>query len=119
MTVGVDLATEPAKTAMASLEWHRRSATVSQLLLGVTDAHITRAAGNATKVGIDCPLGWPDDFLAFVTAHHAGRVVAPEDVAGKDWRRRLAYRETDRAVKTATGVQPLSVAADRISLTAM
>jgi hypothetical protein len=34
-------------------------------------------------------------------------------------RRRLAYRATDRAVREATGLQPLSVAADRIGLTAM
>jgi hypothetical protein len=51
--------------------------------------------------------------------HHAGHVVAPQEVAGRDWRRKLAYRATDRAVRERTGLTPLSVAADRIGLTAM
>jgi predicted nuclease with RNAse H fold len=70
-------------------------------------------------VGVDCPLGWPDEFVSFLVEHHDGHVVAPQDVAGKAWRRRLAYRATDRAVQAACGVTPLSVAADRIGLTAM
>ncbi|MDP9396835.1 MAG: DUF429 domain-containing protein [Actinomycetota bacterium] len=76
-------------------------------------------AAEVTKLGVDCPLGWPDDFVAFVNAHRIGDVVAPQDLAGKDWRRRLAYRATDRAVREATGLTPLSVTADRIGLTAM
>jgi hypothetical protein len=51
--------------------------------------------------------------------HHAGHVVAPQEVPGRDWRRKLAYRATDRAVRERTGLTPLSVAADRIGVTAM
>ena len=113
------MATEPAKTAMAVLRWSVAGAAVQSLVLDVDDAAITNAATDADKLGIDCPLGWPDDFLLFLQEHHAGHVVAPQEVAGRDWRRKLAYRATDRAVRERTGLTPLSVAADRIGLTAM
>lgn len=120
LTAGVDLSTEPATTALATIEWVAGAAVVRSLRLGVNDDMITEAARAAVKLGLDCPLGWPDDFVAFLNQHHKGHVVvAPEDVAGKDWRRRLAYRATDRSVHAATRLTPLSVAADRIGLTAM
>ena len=104
---------------MAVLRWSVTGAAVQSLVLDVDDAAITNAATHADKLGIDCPLGWPDDFLLFLQEHHAGQVVAPQEVAGRDWRRKLAYRATDRAVRERTGLTPLSVAADRIGLTAM
>lgn len=36
-----------------------------------------------------------------------------------DWRRTLAYRETDREASRLTGRWPLSVSTDRLGLTAM
>ena len=119
ITAGIDLETEPETTALATIEWGAGAAVVTSLRLGVLDDMIIDSAAAATKLGIDCPLGWPDEFVAFVNAHHTDHVVAPEDVAGKDWRRRLAYRATDRAIRETTGLTPLSVAADRIGLTAM
>jgi predicted nuclease with RNAse H fold len=119
ITAGVDFATESARTALAEIEWNDGRAAVTSLELGVDDARIVEASGAAAKLGIDCPLGWPDAFLDFVTSHHAGRAVRPAGVAGDRWRAFLAYRETDRAVQQATGLWPLSVAADRIGLTAM
>ena len=89
-------------------------------MLGVDDRLILDTASTRVDVlGLDCPLGWPEDFLRFLTAHRDGMPVGPQDVAGKDWRRRLAYRATDRAIVASCGVKPLSVAADRIGLTAM
>lgn len=119
ITAGVDLATEPAKTATATITWTAEGAVVSSLLLGADDEDILNSISGVDVLGIDCPLGWPDDFVAFVQAHHSGHVVAPAHVAGKDWRQRLANRETDRQVRAACGLRPLSVAADRIALTAM
>ena len=119
ITAGVDLATEPARTALATVRWSSGRASVLSLSLGVDDANIAEAALSAAKLGLDCPLGWPDDFLRFLQAHQAGRAVAPQEVAGRDWRRRLAYRTTDRVVREVTGLTPLSVAADRIGRTAM
>ncbi len=119
ITAGVDLATEPERTALAVLDWNESGARVTVLSVGVDDDQVVRTAEQVTTLGIDCPLGWPDTFVEFLQGHHTGHVLAPRDVRGTDWRRTLAYRETDRAVRAVTGLTPLSVAADRIGLTAM
>jgi predicted nuclease with RNAse H fold len=85
----------------------------------VDDDAIVEAILQADKAGVDCPIGWPSEFVAFVSAHHTGHVVTPDDVAGRDWRRDLAFRHTDLAVRDATGLVPLSVSADRIGHAAM
>ena len=117
-TAGVDLATQPARTGLAVIAWGSGRARLTQLRLGVTDQDVVEVARTADKVGIDCPLGWPDDFLAFVTAHSAGRVDLSGGESGDELRRRLAYRETDRVLRAA-GSPPLSVSTDRIGLTAI
>ncbi|WP_432507523.1 DUF429 domain-containing protein [Kineococcus arenarius] len=118
ITAGVDLATQPAKTGLAVIEWLPGRARLVQLRLGATDQEIVEVALTADKVGIDCPLGWPDDFIDFITAHAAGRLDLRAGESGDEMRRRLAYRHTDRVLRQA-GSSPLSVAADRIGLTAM
>ena len=119
LTAGIDLSTEPAKTALAVIEWSATGAALTSLALRNSDAALVDAAGRVTVVGIDCPFGWPDDFVDFLAAHRSGTVAVPTGESGTEWRRRLAYRETDRFVQAATGLRPLSVAADRIGLTAM
>ena len=118
-SVGVDLAAEPAGTAVATLDWSGAGAVVTDLVLPADDPAVLAAVLAADKAGIDCPLGWPAPFVAFVTAHEQGHVPVPADLAGRDWRRVLALRGTDLAVHAATGLYPLSVAADRIGHTAM
>jgi predicted nuclease with RNAse H fold len=118
-TVGVDLAAEPAGTAVATIAWSAGRAWVRGLVVGADDDAVVAAIDGADKVGIDCPLGWPVAFVEFVSAHHEGHVTAPDDVAGRDWRRRLAYRVTDEVVRETVGRWPLSVSADRIGHTAM
>jgi len=115
-TVGVDLAAEPMGTAVATIDWSAGQASLSGLVVGAEDSTIVDAITQADKAGIDCPLGWPAPFVAFVAAHHSGHVTVPHDLAG---RRRLAYRETDFAVRATTGRWPLSVATDRIGRPAM
>ncbi|MCU1407792.1 MAG: hypothetical protein JWQ43_4095 [Glaciihabitans sp.] len=119
LTAGIDLAAEPRGTALAVIDWGERSAQLSILRVGIQDSEIVDAAGAAQSIGIDCAFGWPDDFLAFVTAHTAGARVDRSIDEGMDWRRRLAYRETNRDVRRRTGRWPLSVATDRLGLTAM
>jgi predicted nuclease with RNAse H fold len=119
LTVGVDLAAEPAKSALAWIDWSPAGAMVDDLLLAAQDDTVATVVSQADKAGIDCPFGWPQKFVAFVAEHEAGNVVVPEDVAGREWRRQLAFRLTDEAVRQATGLVPLSVAADRIAHTAM
>lgn len=118
ITTGVDLATEPAKTGMATIRWHADGALLTGLRLGVDDDAIVDAAATSAKLGLDCPLGWPDGFVEMLTSHHTGH-LEPHASDDADWRRGLANRATDVAVAQKTGLRPLSVAADRIGLTAM
>ncbi|GAA5019752.1 DUF429 domain-containing protein [Actinopolymorpha pittospori] len=119
LTVGVDLAAEATKTAVAMIDWSRGRASVREVRVGADDDLVLRAVMEAEKAGIDCPFGWPDTFVEFVRAHRDGDVVVPEELAGSAWRRGLAYRVTDEVVRRETGLIPLSVAADLIGHTAM
>jgi predicted nuclease with RNAse H fold len=117
-TAGVDLAADERRTALAVIAWTPGAARVDRLTLAVGDDEIADAAATVTRIGIDCALGWPDAFVAFVTAH-AGAEVQPEVDGGADWRRTLAYRATDRRIREKTGRWPLSVSTDRLGVTAM
>ncbi|MFG1707457.1 DUF429 domain-containing protein [Nonomuraea sp. M3C6] len=114
LTVGIDLAAEAVRTAVAWLDWSAGRARLVRVEVGADDELIVEAVMAASKAGIDCPLGWPDRFVDFVTAHRAGHVRVPEGLAGRAWRRDLALRVTDQVVHEQTGLTPLSVSADRI-----
>lgn len=118
-TAGVDLAAEPKGTAVAVIEWSAGTAVIRELHLGVSDDIIVDIAGRVNKMGIDCALGWPKEFIQFLTAQQALHEKQRDFDGGMDWRRRLAYRETDRHVHAITGRWPLSVSTDRLGLTAM
>jgi predicted nuclease with RNAse H fold len=117
-TVGVDLAADPKKTAIAVIGWSDDGARIEHLSLDSSDEAITSWVGRASKIGIDCALGWPDEFVSFVVSH-ANPVETASVDGGKDWRRTLAYRETDRDIHRRSGRWPLSVSTDRLGLTAM
>jgi predicted nuclease with RNAse H fold len=119
LIAGVDLAAEPKGTALALIDWAEGGAKLVHLALGVNDEGIIDAAKQATKIGIDCALGWPIEFVDFVVAHSQIKPGASPIDGGIDWRRRMAYRETDRQVREITGRWPLSVSTDRLGLTAM
>ncbi|MGP3916870.1 DUF429 domain-containing protein [Nonomuraea sp. 10N515B] len=114
VTVGIDLAAEAVRTAVAWLDWSVGRARLVRVEVGADDALIVDAVMGAGKAGIDCPFGWPDRFVDFVTAHRAGHVHVPEGLVGRAWRRDLALRVTDQVVHEQTGLTPLSVSADRI-----
>ena len=99
ITAGVDLAAEPARTALATVRWSSGRASVLSLSLGVDDAHIAEAALSAAKLGLDCPLGWPDDFLRFQQAHQAGRAVAPQEDRGVSRAEHLAIPSLQAAFR--------------------
>jgi hypothetical protein len=80
LTAGVDLAAEPKGTALAVIEWGSR-ATLLDLSVDVADEQIVEAAGRVAKLGIDCALGWPVEFAAFVRAN-AGLHVEPAEFDG-------------------------------------
>ncbi|GAB5079951.1 DUF429 domain-containing protein [Arthrobacter sp. AD-310] len=123
-TLGVDLAAAAKKTAVAVLEWDEDSpghgsARLVHAALGVEDQDIVDLFGGSDMTGVDCPVGWPDALVPFLTGHakfDAGPVLEHDGIAG---RRLLAYRDTDRFCTARTGLIPLSVSADRLAHPAM
>jgi predicted nuclease with RNAse H fold len=113
-TVGVDLAAQAKHTAVAVVAWGSGSARLVDVEIPADDDAVLRQSERADKVGVDCPLGWPEPFVEFLRAQ---QVNAPETIT-RGWRG-LAYRRTDERVRAATGLVPLSVSTDRIGITAM
>lgn len=118
-TVGVDLAAEDRRTAIASVTWEPGRVVVTNLRVGADDSMIVNAIAASDKAGIDCPLGWPTDFVSFVNAHQGGDQISVSGATGAELRRTLSTRITDRVVRKETGIVPLSVAADRIGYVAI
>lgn len=136
---GVDLAAEAAGTALAVLrvdagqggpgtgESGQRAAgqggsgtvVLDHLRLGVDDETLLAETRDAPLIGIDCAFGWPVDFVDFVARQAGGARLTSGDTGDLAWRRRLAHRETDRVVTERTGARPLSVATDRLGMTAL
>lgn len=115
MTAGLDLAAMPERTALASIKWAGGRAVIRDVICPAGDDVILEAIRQADKTGIDCPLGWPDAFVDFVTAHRSGHVALLPDGLGTGWRRPLTMRHTDTVVHD----KPLSVSADRIAHVAL
>ena len=117
---GVDLAAQAAGTALAVLHaGFDVPVTLESLQLGVDDDAIVKTSRHMGVVGIDCAFGWPIEFVQFVTRQAGGGALEAGDSGDLAWRRRLAYRETDRVVTQRTGARPLSVATDRLGMTAL
>lgn len=114
-SLGIDLSTSAKKTAGCRLEWAdgRCSDGGRPPEVGLADKRVLELMGDADSVGIDCPFGWPDDF---VTALDGWSREDRWD-AGTD-RAPLRYRLTDLEVKSRFRA-PLSVSTDRIGSTAM
>ena len=121
-TLGVDLASQPARTAACRIDWKVGQAHV-RLYDGevLTDAHLLGLMRDktVTKVGLDAPFGWPDPFVEAIGKYQASSGQWPISPDAYDDQRVLVLRETDRAVAATTGRQPLSVSTDRIAFAAM
>ena len=118
LIAGLDLAAEPKASALAVIDWSEQRAELVALELGVSDARVVSVASDIEKLGIDCALGWPASFVEFLNSLNDAN-AAPNFSADKDFRRNLAYRETDRHLHSLTGRWPLSVSTDRLGLTAI
>ena len=119
LIAGLDLAAEAKGSALAVLDWSNNRATLVSLSQGVDDMQIINVVPTVSKLGIDCALGWPVEFSEFIRAHSDPNATGSVFDGTIDWRRRLAYRETDREVRRITGRWPLSVSTDRLSMTAL
>ncbi len=119
LIAGVDLAAEPKGTALAVMDWSADRAQLIDLKLGVSDETIVAIAPEVSKLGIDCALGWPIEFVDFLKQHSMIELTDSTFDGGLAWRRRMAYRETDRQAREITGRWPLSVSTDRLGMTAM
>lgn len=121
LIAGLDLAAEPKGSALAVLEVSKGSGRVrlESLTLGVADEAVVEICPTLGKLGIDCALGWPIDFASFVREYSSPKLPDQVFDGGIDWRRDLAYRETDREVRRVTGRWPLSVSTDRLGMTAL
>ena len=122
LIAGLDLAAEPKATALAVLNWPSQShemVTLVSLEVGVDDKRILDQVARFEKLGIDCALGWPVEFVDFLKSFGSADLGDRVFAGDIDWRRRLAYRETDREVRRITGRWPLSVSTDRLGMTAL
>lgn len=112
-TLGIDLAAQPKDTAVCEIEWLSNNARVVVCECNCTDGRLKEAISAVDKVGIDIPLGWPEPFVLALRGHLAfdpWPSLSPQE---------LRLRATDRHVQTELKINPLSVAADRISIPAM
>lgn len=118
--VGVDLAAAPERTGLAVLveDEGGGTLTVERAVLGADDDEIIETISTADRSGVDVPFGWPESFVRLV-AEHGGGELTPVADTGPAWRRGLALRATDVAVRELTGLNPLSVSTDRIAYPAL
>lgn len=126
-TVGIDLAGSAKRTAVCQVDWQpgglrvefgedRDDAALVRLL--------TDSAVAGRWVGIDCPLGWPIDFVSTVVAHSAHAPLPPpaELIRRSDHKalNPLLYRMTDEVIWNETKSRPpLSVAANLLGVVAL
>jgi len=116
--VGIDLAAQPATTALARGVWDGSRLQLGTLVPAhIDDDQILAALRPPVEVAaLDVPFGWPAAFAALVGRYLPG-APAPRFTAAQ--RDRLRFRQTDLMVRDITGRWPLSVAADRIALPAL
>ncbi|MEZ4452695.1 MAG: DUF429 domain-containing protein [Nannocystaceae bacterium] len=115
-TLGIDLASQPAKTGVASVDWSEGRAAVVEVDRRADDARLDALAREADAIGVDAPFGWPRAFCEFVAAHRRGSIDGPWSDARRD---QLRFRRCDRWIHARTGRWPLSVSSDLIAIPAM
>ena len=112
-TLGVDLASQPKRTATCLIRWGRGSARVESLSLGATDGDLHELFQRADKIGIDAPFGWPAPFTRAVAAYSEETIWPAAEVP------QLRFRRTDAFVRERLGRWPLSVSTDLIAVPAI
>ncbi len=113
VTLGVDLASLPRRTAVCRIRWADGRADIGVPQLNIGDARLLDFASRADRVGVDAPFGWPNTFIRAVSAHHRWRLWPTARLKA------LRFRMTDRFVRERVSRWPLSVSSEKIGVTAM
>ena len=115
--IGVDMATEPRKTAVSVARPVTTGLVVEDSFVPLSGEELVRrltgemAAANRVLLAIDAPLGWPAAFSQILSTHHAGSPIpCDRDV--------FFARETDHFVARELGKNPLAVGSNYIARTA-
>ena len=94
------------------MHWTCGGLHIEELGHGFNDEGLHRLFGDAEKIGLDVPFGWPTTFVSAVVGYRDTKLWPAAE------RDELIFRATDRHVIRATGKRPLSVSADRIAFCA-
>ncbi|WP_199835952.1 DUF429 domain-containing protein [Streptomyces sp. TP-A0356] len=125
VTVGVDLAASARRTAVCRVVWGDEGGLTVEFLVPEGDEELLAVVRAADKTGLDCPLGWPSNFVATVLAHHRGTRLPPpvrfqDRTDGRPGLDALRFRLTDDLTWKATSMRPpLSVSTDLLGVVAL
>jgi hypothetical protein len=116
--LGIDCATDPAKTGLALGELRDGVVTISRCTV-CSKKHPPAAVAlewldqrDNVVIALDAPLGWPRALGADILSHRAGAALAH---GSND----LFRRDTEDEIKLRLNKRPLDVGADRIARTAV
>ena len=129
LTLGIDLASAPDKTAFALIEWTLSESTSThpldykgqliQLCLQGSDHDLLHFHPDEHfLIGLDAPLGWPASFVQYISTplDQLKSSESPAQVWNPTFRDQFRYRRTDYYTRSVLGRWPLSVSTDYLSL---
>lgn len=120
-TLGVDLAAGRATTAACVITWNQDQAVVDEPIRRLDDAQLLGLLVDlqpGDRAGVDCPFGWPIDFVDAIAAHADGQPWPGRGEDSAKYRARLRLRLTDRRVAAVARRPPLSVSFDKLGAAA-
>jgi predicted nuclease with RNAse H fold len=85
--LGIDLASDPRRTAACSVDWNGTIASVRELREPVDDETAVALASVADLVAIDAPLDWPVAFGEAIAKHQRRETWPASSVRDLSYRR--------------------------------
>jgi predicted nuclease with RNAse H fold len=114
--LGIDLASQDAKTAYCIIEWGAEMAFAATPQGGRPEHELVEAMTSADWIGIDAPFGWPSAMVEAVSTFTRDGVW-PSAASSETLRYRVTDWFTHEIIAThaQVSVWPLSVSSDRIA----